>query len=123
MKPIRISESEWHVMNVVWQKAPVPASDIVEMLSEQNGWHARTIRTLLDRLVRKKALRILPEGKRYLYTPLISMEDGLRQESQSFLHRFFAGEPAAMLLHLVGEAKLSKDEIKRLKAILEQKEK
>ena len=122
MKVIKISDAEWQVMTVVWAKAPVPASEIVEALSKQTGWHARTIRTLLDRLVRKKALKILPEGKRYLYQPLITMKEGVRQESQSFLKRVFGGEPAAMLLHLVGEAKLSKEEIKKLKAILERKE-
>jgi len=123
MKPIKISDSEWQVMTIVWEKAPVPASEIVEALAQLKGWHARTTRTLLDRLVRKKALKILPEGKRYLYKPLISIEEGVRQESQSFLQRVFGGEPAAMLLHLVGEAQLSKAEIRKLKAILEEKEK
>jgi BlaI family penicillinase repressor len=123
MRRIKISDSEWQVMTVVWDKAPVPTSEIVEVLAGQKGWHVRTIRTLLDRLVRKKALRILPEGKRYLYKPLISIEEGVRQESQSFVQRVFGGEPAAMLLHLVGEAKLSKEEIRKLKAILEEKEK
>ena len=50
--PVKISDSEWEVMNVVWSRAPVAASDIVEELSARKGWHARTIRTLLDRLVR-----------------------------------------------------------------------
>ena len=123
MRPIKISEAEWQVMTLVWDKAPIPASEIVEALNKQRGWHTRTTRTLLDRLVRKKALKILPEGKRYLYQPLISAEAGIRQESQSFIERVFGGEPAAMLLHVVGEAKLSKEEIGKLKAMLEQKEK
>ncbi len=123
MRAIKISESEWQVMTVVWAKSPLPASDIVAELGRREGWHSRTTRTLLARLVRKRALRILPDGKRYLYSALISMEEGVRQESQSFLARVFAGQPAAMLLHLVGEAKLSKDEIRKLKAILAEKEK
>jgi BlaI family penicillinase repressor len=123
MRPIKISDSEWRVMAIVWEKSPVPASEIVANLAQREGWHSRTTRTLLARLVRKKALRILPDGKRYLYAPLISMEEGVRQESQSFLERVFGGEPAAMLLHLVGEARLSKEDIKKLKSILAEKEK
>jgi BlaI family transcriptional regulator, penicillinase repressor len=123
MKPVKISDSEWQVMNVVWARAPISASDIVEALASQKGWHSRTIRTLLDRLVRKGALKATPEGKRYLYEARVAMADSVRQESQSFLKRVFGGEPAAMLLHLVGEAKLSREEIRKLKSILSEKEK
>jgi BlaI family penicillinase repressor len=123
MSTIKISDSEWQVMNVVWTKSPVSASEIVETLAPRMGWHPRTIRTLLDRLVKKGALIAKPEGKRYLYEPLMSMAAGVRQESQSFLKRVFGGEPAAMLLHLVGEAKLSKQDIRKLKNILSEKEK
>ena len=122
MKPIKISESEWQVMSVIWEKAPASASEVVEAMTRRRGWHSRTTRTLLDRLVKKKALRINPEGKRNLYQPLISMEEGMRWESQSFLERVFGGEPAAMLLHLVGQAELSKQDIKRLRDMLAEKE-
>ena len=121
MKPIRISESEWLVMSRVWQKNPVAAGDIVEALSKPTGWHPRTIRTLLDRLVKKRALKTTLDGKRYLYEPLLSMEECVRRESRSFLERVFGGEPAPMLLHLVRESKLSASEIKELKRLLSEK--
>jgi BlaI family transcriptional regulator, penicillinase repressor len=122
-RPLKISESEWQVMSIVWTKAPVSASEVVEVLSQQKGWHSRTIRTLLDRLVKKMALKTRFEGKRYVYEPLITLEEGRRQESRSLLQRVFGGEPAAMLLHLVEETKLTKADIKKLKAILSEKEK
>jgi len=56
MNPIKISESEWQVMTVAWEKAPVSAADVVEALLQQKCWHSRTTRTLLDRLVKKKGL-------------------------------------------------------------------
>ena len=123
MSMIKISESEWQVMNLVWERSPLSASEIVATLGPKNGWHQRTIRTLLDRLVKKKALKAKPEGKRFLYEPRISREEGLRHESQSFLQRVFGGEPVAMLLHLVEETKLSKEDIEKLKNILSEKEK
>ena len=121
--PVNISESEWEVMNVVWQKSPIPASEIVQQLSARNEWHSRTIRTLLDRLVKKGALAIEEDGKRYLYVPTVSMEACVHHESRSFIDRVFGGEPVSMLLNLVKNTKLSADEIKRLKKILSEKEK
>ena len=123
MDSIKISESEWQVMSVAWEKAPVSAAEVVEALARQKAWHSRTTRTLLDRLVKKKALKIKSEGKPNLYEPLISMEVAVRQQSQSFLQRVFGGEPVPMLLHLLGEANLSKKDIKKLKDMLSEKEK
>jgi BlaI family transcriptional regulator, penicillinase repressor len=123
MNLIKISESEWQVMSIAWEKARVSASEVVEVLHRQKGWHSRTTRTLIDRLVKKKALKIRPGGKPNLYEPLITMEAAVRQESQSFLQRVFGGEPVPMLLHLVEESKLSKKDIKKLKDMLSEKEK
>jgi BlaI family penicillinase repressor len=124
MKPVsKISEAEWEVMSIVWQKAPVAASDVVELLEAKRGWRSRTVRTLLDRLVKKRALRFEVEGKRYLYSPRAKMEQCVRSESQSFLQRVFGGEPASMLIHLVKTTKLSPEDIAELKRILSEKEK
>ena len=122
-RPIKISDSEWEVMNVVWSRAPVAASDVVEELATKKGWHSRTIRTLLDRLVKKKALDSELEGKRYLYRPKVLMDVCVRQASQGFLQRVFSGEPGSMLIHLVQHAELSPEEIAQLKRILSEKEK
>lgn len=123
MNSPRISESEWEVMTVVWGSGPAPASDIVAILAERKGWHSRTTRTLIDRLVKKKVLQVDTAGPRNLYMARMAMEDAVRQESQSFINRVFSGEPAAMLMHFVGQAKLSKKDIQKLKDMLAQKEK
>jgi BlaI family transcriptional regulator, penicillinase repressor len=123
MKTVRISDSEWQVMAVVWEHSPVAAAEVVEKLSRQKGWHARTTRTLLDRLARKGALKINRGGKRYLYHPLLSLEECVRSESRSFVDRVFGGEPASLLLYLVKETKLSPKDIKELRKMLLEKEK
>ena len=117
-----ISDAEWQVMQIVWEKAPVPASDIVERLQRKKHWHARTTRTLIDRLVRKRALRIEREGKRYLFWPRISKEECLQKESTSLLERVFGEEPGAMLIHLVKQATFTPGEIQELQRILEEKQ-
>jgi len=105
-------------MVVAWKKSPIMAAEIVDTLTRQKSWSSRTIRTLLDRLVKKKALKNEPKSSPHLYKPLISMKEATRQESQSFLQRVFGGEASAMLLHLVDEAHLSPEEIEKLKDIL-----
>ncbi len=123
MKTIRISEAEWQVMCVVWQRAPVTATQIVDALVKETTWHPRTVRTLVGRLARKGALKATRDGKRYLYEPRLTMDDCVRQESRSFADRVFGGEPALMLLHLVKQTKLSKENIKEFRKALEDKEK
>lgn len=122
-KAIRITEAEWEVMAVVWDRTPVAASTIVEVLAERKQWTLATVRTLLRRLVNKGALRQEASGKRYIYTPLISMAERVRQESDSFLDRVLGRAPSEAILHLVKRAELSREDIHELRQILREKEK
>jgi len=123
MKKIsKISDAEWEVMSVVWSKFPITANEVVERLAPQKNWHPQTIRTMLSRLVKKKALVHEPQGKRYLYEPQVTKEECVRMESQSFLSRVFEGAAAPMLLHFVKNTRLTPRDIKELKATLAKKE-
>lgn len=117
----RISQAEWDVMEVIWAQPPVTANKVVEALSGLRDWSPRTVKTMLNRLVRKGALSFQPLGKRYLYRPNVSRRRYVRSESRSFLRRVFAGKEASMLVHLVGSAKLSREEIRELRKILDTK--
>ena len=72
-KPLAISEAESRVMDVLWQQAPRTSEDIVAALLP-TGWHEKTIRTLLNRLLGKGAVSAQKEGRRYLYSPLLRRE-------------------------------------------------
>lgn len=121
MKGPSISESEWRILQTLWERHPMTAGDVVERLGAKHGWHERTIKTMLHRLVRKKALVFRREGKRYLYSPRLSREKCIREASRSFLDRVFAGAVTPALVHLVEEARLTPAEIDRLRAILDRK--
>ena len=123
MKQLNISESEWEVMGVLWNSAPRSSAEIVDELSARKGWRTRTIRTLLDRLVRKGAVGVRSDQRPNLYSPNVSREECLRQESQSFMDRVFGGEPASMMLHLARQMEISPSDIKKLKKILNEKSK
>jgi len=119
----KISEAEWIVMEVVWRKHPVTALEVVQQLTDRKQWQDQTIRTMLRRLIRKKALTYKAEGNVYYYSPAVTREQCVRGESQSFLERVFGGTPQPLLVQLMQESKLSPEEIAELKRILREKEK
>jgi len=118
----KISDAEWDVMNLLWQHRGLSLAQIVRELEASNQWSARTIRTLLDRLIAKRCVRRQLSGKRPVYSAALGREACLRQASTSFLDRVFGGEPAAMLVHLVQSKRLSGADIQELRKILEAKE-
>src|ERR1041385_2442793 len=122
--PPNISEAEWEVMRVFWdRKTSITAQEVIDALADRKQWSPRTIKTLLNRLVKKSALGFEEEGKRYRYWSRVSMEQCMRSESRSFLQRVFGGEAGPMLNYFVSTAKLSPQEIAELKKILSKKEK
>ena len=114
-----ISEAEWDVMKVVWDHEPVAASDVADRLAAERDWHPQTVKTMLTRLVGKGALAYKPEGKRYLYRARISRDACVRHESRSFLSRVFDGSVTPAVVHLLTHSKLSDDELKQLRRILD----
>ncbi|HSH93642.1 MAG TPA: BlaI/MecI/CopY family transcriptional regulator [Roseimicrobium sp.] len=118
----RISDTEWEVMKVIWEKAPCTSGEIIDRLTAIDPtWHPKTVKTLLNRLVKKKALGYRKEGRSYLYRPLVKETDGVKAESDSFLQRVFGGALQPMLAHFVESKKLSSAEIAELKRLLDQK--
>ncbi|MGP8198544.1 MAG: BlaI/MecI/CopY family transcriptional regulator [Limisphaerales bacterium] len=124
MKKIpRISETEWEVMKVVWEQAPCSASRIIASLNESDAaWHPKTVKAFLNRLVKKKALGFKLDGRAYLYHPLVRQSECAEAASQSFLERVFGGSFRPMLAHFVARKKLSQEEIRELKKLLDSQE-
>ena len=118
----KISEAEWEVMKVLWESSPRTANDIVEELTGKTTWKRETIRTLINRLVTKKALKFEKKGRQYHYSPRVSRAECVKAETESFVSRFGAGAIEPMLAAFVEEKKLSTEKIARLKQILERKE-
>ena len=106
----RISESEWTVMEKIWELHPVTAADVVSSLEGTADWKGQTIRTLLTRLVKKQFVRMFQREKLYLYEPLLEREQVVEEESEGFLHRVFAGSAMPLMLHFVKQGKLSSQE-------------
>ena len=117
----RISDAEWDVMAVIWKQPPMTAQQVVEALTGRKSWNPRTVRTFLNRLVKKGVLAFEVEGNRYLYRPDVSREQCVRQESESFVSRVFGGSAGAMLVQFVQQTDLTPEEIRQLRHILKRK--
>lgn len=122
-KQIAISDAESRVMDVLWQHAPQTSEDIVAVLLEPTGWHEKTIRTLLNRLLGKGAVSAQKDGRRYLYSPLLRREVWQQQESRSLLDRVFGGKIAPLLTHFSQHEKLSTKEVAELRKLIDAIEK
>lgn len=118
-KPPRISEAEWEVMKVLWKKSPLTANDVVRALSTKTRWKRETIRTLVNRLVQKKAVGFEKDGRQYQYYPLVTQQQCVREETKTFLKRFHGGSIEPMLTHFVQQESLSPERIARLREILD----
>jgi BlaI family penicillinase repressor len=116
----RISETEWEVMKVIWSTGQCSASDVIQALTARDPkWHPRTIKTYLTRLVIKRALDFHRHGRAYVYVPLVGEKECVDAASESFLSRVFGGSLKPMLAHFVEHKKLSAEEIRELKQLLE----
>ena len=120
MKRPKISDAEWEVMKVLWERTPQSTNEIVAALSKRK-WSPPTIRTLIGRLVQKGMLRFEKEGREYSYFPCLTQEEGIRQERRSFIHRVYNGALQPFLAGILEDEDLSAEELDALRRMLDRK--
>ncbi|WP_347260731.1 BlaI/MecI/CopY family transcriptional regulator [Rudaea sp.] len=116
-----ISDAESVVMDVLWRsRAPMSAEDVVAALSARSDWQEATIKTLLNRLLKKRAVSAARDGKRYLYSVRLKREDYVHSESKGLIDRLFGGRVAPLVAHFSEAGKLSKKDLAELKRLIEE---
>ena len=115
----RISGAESQVMEAVWGKGPLAADEIVAEVGAPQGWGEATVKTLINRLLKKKALISERREGRTRYRALVSRADYVQGESQGLLDRLFGGELAPLVAHYAKHRNLSPGEVARLKRLIE----
>ena len=105
----------------LWSKPGLTAEEVVETLKGKVTWNDRTIRTLINRLLQKKALTYEKEGRRYRYRPAVSQEQCVKEERRSFIQRVYGGTAAPMLAAFIEDARLSAKDVEELKRMLDRK--
>ncbi|WP_113960902.1 BlaI/MecI/CopY family transcriptional regulator [Roseimicrobium gellanilyticum] len=116
-----VSNSEWTVMEYLWEESPQTAAEVIAGLRESTGWAPNTVRTLLTRLVEKGALRAKDnEAGVREYAPAVKRDAVVRAESKTFLQRVFRGAEKTLLAHFAANARLTPEEVKELKRLLDE---
>jgi predicted transcriptional regulator len=120
---MKISDAERQIMEALWRGKPLSPEEIVAQVGSANSWADGTVRTLIHRLLRKKAIVGKKEKAGYVYRPLISREDFLQEESRGFLDRLFEGQVAPFVAHLAKHRALTPKDIQKLKSLIKDLEK
>ncbi len=117
---MRISEAESRIMEVLWEREPLTAEEVIAALADREAWQEPTIKTLLNRLLKKGAVSAERDGRRYQYQPLVQRADYVHEESRSLLDRLYGGQVSALVAHFSRQEKLSKQEVDEIRALIEQ---
>jgi BlaI family penicillinase repressor len=115
-----ISAAESVVMEVIWRRNPIMTDDVFTELADHRKWQEPTVKTLLNRLLKKGAISAQKEGRRYLYSPVLKREQWVAAESKGFLDRLFDGRLVPLVSHFSQHRKLSKKDIAELKRLIQE---
>jgi predicted transcriptional regulator len=115
---MKITSAESAVMEVLWSAGPKDAEEVTQALAQTQAWTETTVRTLLARLVQKKAVEKAKEGRRYLFRPLVARADYVHAESKSLIDRLFEGRLGPLFAQFSEREELSDADIAELKALI-----
>ena len=116
----RISEAEHAIMEVIWDRHPISATQVCEEVCEARGWSMPTVKTLLSRLVGKGALATQPDGRKFLYSPQIERSDYVDGESRRLVDRLFGGRAASLFAHLAESEALTDEDLGEIERLLKE---
>jgi len=114
----RISDAEHAVMEVLWRRAPLTATEVSQALEDDRDWSPQTVKTLLARLLGKNVIAHEADGRRYLYRPLVERDAYVAHESQRLVDRLFGGQVTPLVAHLAETQQLSEQDITEIEALL-----
>ena len=119
MDDINLTNSEWYVLDCLWERSPMTVMELVAALGERPGWAKSTTITTLRRMEEKGLVRMEqgPRGK--LYSPAVERERAVIAETHSFLDRVYQGSVGLMMSAMAKRQELSGDEVAELRAILD----
>lgn len=118
--PPPISEAEAQVMQELWARSPQGADEIAATLGPRQGWQLATVKTLLNRLLKKGALTAERDGRRFLYAPAVPEDAWVADAGLSLIDRLFGGRLAPLVAQFASERKLKPEDVEALKALLKE---
>ena len=122
MDDIKLTSSEWNILNCLWEQSPQTVMQIVGELEKTVGWARSTTITTLHRMEAKGLVRCQQAGRGTAYLPLVEREQAVLAETRSFLDRVYRGSVGMMMSTMAKREGLSREQIAQLRAILDEAE-
>jgi BlaI family penicillinase repressor len=122
----KITHAEWEVMQILWNAGtPLSAAEVIARLETKANWNPKTVRTFLNRLVQKRAVRAVKQSRAGYellhYVPLIDRVTALQAKQATFADRFFGGTIHSMLAGCIQSGEISIDELRELREMIDSK--
>ena len=117
-----LSENEWYIMQVLWEKSSASLRELCDALSWSKGWTKHAISSFLKRMLEKGAISVDESGKVKNYIAVWNKDETILEETQSIMERVYRGDLLLLVSNAVKEQKLTKKEIEELKSMLDSME-
>ena len=117
-----LSENEWYIMQVLWEKSSASLRELCDALSESKGWTKHAISSFLKRMLEKGAISVDESGKVKNYIAVWNKDETILEETQSIMERVYRGNLLLLVSNVVKEQKMTKEEIEELKSMLDSME-
>ena len=117
------TEAEWKIMELLWDRAPRPMSEITKELEPATGWSRHTVITLLKRMQEKHTVAVDESGDVKMYSPLITREEASQMQTKKLLSRVFSGKASLLINHLVDSGEITLKQMDELMEMLHKSEK
>ena len=122
MAAVRLTASEWNILDCLWEKSPQTVMELVAALGDRVGWAKSTTITTLRRMEEKGLVRQEAAGKGKRYFPAVEREAAVVSETRSFLDRVYRGSVGLMMSAMAQRQELTEEDLRQLRAILDQAE-
>ena len=119
---MKLTDAEWKLMNVIWERHPASARDIMEALEGEVDWAYTTIKTMLSRLAEKGALKSRLRANTSLYEPILTRSQARYSSVRALLDSAFEGAFGPMMHFLVSSKELTEKERSELIRLLQEEE-
>ncbi len=116
----KLFDSERKVMEVVWERGDIAAREIALILNERTGWNKNTTYTVIKKCIRKGWIERQEPG--FVCRAILSREQARENDTEEFVNRVFGGSVPLLFSALLSGKKMSKDEIRRLRQMIDEME-
>lgn len=119
-KTIGLSNSEWRIMENLWEQYPKTATQLIKAMEAETGWAKSTTKTLLKRMEQKGCIAYRDGERAREYYPLLKREEAVESETSSFLNRIYNGSLGLMVNTLVKKRDIPEEEVEELYRIIQE---